>query len=102
MRHIIVKIQLLVELSDYTNIFNKKFAGKLPSNHLKDHAIKINGKDPLYKSLYSLSARKLEVFYQYLNKALEKRWIKPFTNLVKVFILFMLKKDRNLQLYINY
>ena len=91
-----VKIQLLIKLSDYINIFNKEFAGELPPNYLGDHIIKIDNKNSPYKPLYSLSARKLEVLRQYLNKTLKKGWIKPFTNLIKAPILFILKKDGSL------
>ena len=57
-----------MELNNYINIFNKKFTGELPFNHLGDYIIKINNKDLLYRFLYNLSARKLEVLRQYLNK----------------------------------
>ena len=73
MRYITTKIQLLIELNNYINIFNKEFANKLLFNYLGDHAIKINNKNPLYKPLYSFSIKKLEVLYQYLNKTLEKK-----------------------------
>ena len=85
-----------MELSDYINVFNKEFAGKLSPNYLGDHTIKINKKDPLYRPLYNFSVRKLEVFRQYINKILEKKWIKLFTSLVGVSILFIPKKDGNL------
>ena len=73
MRYITAKIQLLIELNNYINIFNEEFAGKLPFNYLGDHAIKINNKDPLYGPLYNLSTRELEVLRQYLDKILEKK-----------------------------
>ena len=95
-------IQLPIELNNYINIFNKEFAGGLLFNHPGDHTIKINSKDPLYKPLYNLSIKELEVFRQYLNKILEKRWIKLFTNLAGAPILFIPKKDENLQLYVDY
>ena len=95
-RYIITGIQLLIKLNNYINIFNKESAGKLLFNHLRDHAIKINNKDLLYRPLYNLFIRKLEVLHQYLNKILEKRWIRPFTNLIKTPILFVPKKDGNL------
>ena len=76
-----------MELNNYINIFNKEFAGELLFNYLGDHVIKINNKNPLYGPLYNLSTKKLEVLCQYINKILEKRWIKPFT-------LFMPKKDK--------
>ena len=47
-----------MELNNYINIFNKEFAGELPPNYPKDYIIKINGRDPLYKPLYNLFARK--------------------------------------------
>ena len=52
MRYITAKIQLPVELSDYTNIFNKESAGELPPNHPGDHAIETDGKDPPYGPLF--------------------------------------------------
>ena len=89
-------IQLLIELNNYINIFNKKFAGELLPNYLKDYIIKINNKNPLYRFLYNFFIKKLEVLHQYLNEILEKRWIKFFINPAKVPILFILKKDGNL------
>ena len=74
----------------------------MPFNHPGNYIIKINNKDPLYGPLYNLFVRELEVFHQYLNKILEKGWIKLFTNLIGAPILFILKKDKNLWLYINY
>ena len=102
MRYITVKIQLPIKLNNYINIFNKEFASKLLFNYPRNHAIKINGKNPLYRPLYNLFIRELEMLHQYLNKILEKKWIKPFTNPIGVPILFILKKDKNLRLYINY
>ena len=84
------------KINNYINIFNKEFVNKLLFNHLKDYIIKINNKNLLYGPLYNLSAKKLEVLRQYLNKTLEKGWIRPFINLIRVSILFILKKDGNL------
>ena len=59
-----VGIQLPIELNNYINIFNKKFTSKLPFNHLIDHAIKNNNKNPLYRLLYLFFLfKKLEVFH---------------------------------------
>ena len=78
---------MLIKLNNYINIFHKEFIGKLLLNRLKDYIIKINNKNLLYRFLYNLFIRKLEVLYQYLNKILEKGWIKPFINLTKIPIL---------------
>ena len=85
-----------MELNNYINIFNKEFIGELPFNYLGDYIIKINNKDLLYGPLYNLFIKKLEVLHQYLNKILEKEWIRPSTNLIRIFILFILKKDGSL------
>ncbi len=37
-----------------------------------------------------------------MDDLLKKQRIKPFKNLIKTFILFILKKDNNLYLYIDY
>jgi hypothetical protein len=44
----------------------------------------------------------LEVLKEYINKNLAKRFIRPLTSLVESLILFVLKKDKKLQLYIDY
>ena len=49
-RYIVAEIQLPIKLNNYINIFNKKSNNKLLFNHPKDHAIKINNKDLLYRS----------------------------------------------------
>ena len=85
-----------MELSNYINISNKEFTGKLLFNYLRDHIIKINNKNLLYRPLYNFFIKKLEVLHQYLNKILEKRWIRSFINLIRAPILFVLKKDKNL------
>ena len=85
-----------MELSNYINIFNKEFIGVLLFNHPKDYTIKIDDKDSLCGPLYNLFIRELEVLHQYLDKTLEKGWIRPFISLVRIPILFMLKKDKNL------
>ena len=42
-----------MELSNYINIFNKEFAGKLLFNYLKKHIIEINNKT-LYINLFTI------------------------------------------------
>ena len=95
-RYVIAEIQLPMELNDYIDVFSEESAGKLLLNYLGDHVIKTNDKDFLYRPLYSLFIKKLEVFYQYLDEILEKKWIKLFTNLAGAPILFILKKDGNI------
>ncbi len=57
---------------------------------------------PFYRLIYPLSSKELQMLKKYLNNLLKKRWIKPSKSLTKAFILFILKKDGNLRLYIDY
>jgi hypothetical protein len=55
-----------------------------------------------YKSIYHFSKRKLTVLKQYLTENKKKDWIRKFKSLIRAPILFILKKDRNLRLYVDY
>jgi hypothetical protein len=44
----------------------------------------------------------LKILKKYLNKNLEKKYIQYFINSAETLILFILKKDGNLRLYVNY
>jgi hypothetical protein len=44
----------------------------------------------------------LKILKKYLNKNLEREYIQYSINLIRASILFILKKDRSLRLYVNY
>jgi hypothetical protein len=44
----------------------------------------------------------LAILKEYINKNLKKEYIKEFTSSAKALVLFVLKKDRKLQLVVNY
>ena len=68
-----------------------------------NHVIELElGTTPLYKPIYKLTETEYEILKNYLNKTQEKNWIKLSKNLTETFILFILKKNNKLQLYINY
>jgi hypothetical protein len=56
----------------------------------------------LYKFIYKLSEIELKILKKYLNKNLKKEYIQHSINPAGAPILFILKKDGNLRLYINY
>jgi hypothetical protein len=90
-------------LHDYTDVFDNKAAQALPSLKSSDHAIPImEGKEPPYGPLYSLSARELEVLRQYIEEALQKGWIRHSTSPAGSPILFVPKKDGTLRLCVDY
>ena len=52
--------------------------------------------------IYILFYTQLEILRDYLDKNLKKNFIQKIKIIVEFFILFILKKDRKLRLYINY
>ena len=52
--------------------------------------------------IYALSHTELEILRKYLDKNLKKSFIWEVKTTVKIFILFVPKKDKKLRLYINY
>jgi len=92
---------LLVKLKEYKDVFLTESADKLSLHEDHDHAIEITAKS-LYESLYNLLNTELTTLKQYLNHVLAKEWIKHFVSLIDAFILFILKKNDNLYLYVNY
>jgi hypothetical protein len=55
-----------------------------------------------YKSIYKLSENELKILKKYLNKNLKREYIQYFINPTEISILFILKKDGNLRLCVNY
>ena len=52
--------------------------------------------------IYALLEKEFLVFRDYLKENLRKRIIREFKSLVDYLILFILKKDGKLRLYVNY
>ncbi len=92
---------LLIKLKEYKDIFLTESADKLSLHEDHNHAIKITAKS-LYESLYNLLNTELTTLKQYLNNVLAKEWIKHFISSINVSILFILKKNNNLHLCMNY
>ena len=55
-----------------------------------------------YKPIYLFSEKKLEVLKSYIEKNLQKRFIKLLVLLIKYPILFISKKNGGLRLYVDY
>ncbi len=92
---------LLVKLKEYEDVFLTESIDKLLLHKNHDHAIKITAKS-LYESLYNLLNTELVTLKQYLDNVLAKEWIKHFVSSTDAFILFILKKNDSLHLYVNY
>jgi hypothetical protein len=57
---------------------------------------------PLFRPLYNLLVKELVALREYLDQALKNRWIKRSVSEVGTPILFVLKKDSSLRLYVDY
>ncbi len=93
--------ELPLEYSKYRVVFSEEKARWLLEHGLTDHVIKTIAMPP-YRPIYNLSVDELAELCRYLAKHLEKGWIRPSTSPVGAPILFVPKKDSNLQLYVNY
>ena len=99
---IVKEMVLLVEYTDFVDVFSPTLVRKLPSHALHDHAIEIGNGQPPFGPIYPLSAVELDVLKKYIEDNLEKSFIVPSTSPTEALILFMKKKDGGLQLYIDY
>ena len=86
----------------YTDMFSEENADLLSAHKVSDYAIDLNEKKLLYNSLYNLFNTELEILRDYLKNVLVKNWIRHSVSSAETLILFILKKDKRLQLYIDY
>jgi hypothetical protein len=67
------------------------------------YTIDLNPREkPLFRPLYNLSVKELVALREYLNQALKNGWIKRSVSEAGTPILFVLKKDSSLRLYVDY
>jgi hypothetical protein len=95
--------QLLEAYKDYINVFSKTEARKLLNFTRVMHFINIEERKIVFFGfIYPLSVVELRVLREYLKFNLIKRWIQKSRSSVKASILFTLKKDKTLRLYVDY
>lgn len=95
--------EFLDHVKPFEDVFSKEQATKLATHMKHDHAIDLElGKDPLYQLLYWLSLKELEVLKEYIVSSLAKGWICKSKSLAGALVLFTLKKDGSLWLYVDY
>ena len=83
-------------------MFSKANANMLPAGGPYDHPIDLEGRQPPYGPIYNLSEKELKTIHEYLQDSLQRGWIRESTSPAGVPILFALKKDDELRLYIDY
>jgi hypothetical protein len=96
-------ITLPLKYKEYAKVFSKEETAKFLDSTYVEHSILIKeGVEVLYGSIYSLSANELRVLREYIKSSLAKGWIRPSKSPISALILFVLKKDRGLRLYVDY
>ena len=98
------KVTITSEYTDYTDLFSPDSAAELPKHiGINDHPINlIDDKQPPYGLIHILGPVKLEMLKTYLKTNLANDFIRPSKFPASAPILFIRKKDGNLQLYIDH
>ena len=99
-----VFIEILVEYSNYSNIFSIENAAKLPENtRINEHAIKLEeGKQPPFGSIYNLKSVKLKILKTYIKTNPVNIFIQPFKSFAGALIFFNKKPNKSFCFYMNY
>jgi hypothetical protein len=97
------EIRLPSKYKDYADVFSEEEASKFPNFTRVEYFIPIKeGVEVLYNSIYQLREHELGVLRDYLESSQEKGWIRKSESPISALILFILKKDSDLRLYIDY
>ena len=97
-------IEILVEYSNYSNIFSAEYLAEFPKNiKMNKHTIKLEeSKQPPFGPTYSLGSVELETLKTYIKTNLANSFIWPSKFPARALILFNRKPDRSFHLCIDY
>jgi hypothetical protein len=94
--------ELPEEYWEFEDVFSEEEISQLTNYFLIHYAINTDKMISPYKFIYKLSENELKILRKYLNKNLKREYIQHFINSAGTPILFILKKDESLRLYVNY
>jgi hypothetical protein len=90
------------EYWEFENVFLEKEISQLTDYSLIYYIINTGDMISPYKFIYKLSKNELKILKKYLNENLERKYIQHSINSAGTPILFILKKDGSLRLYVDY
>ncbi len=97
------KLVMFAEYHDFLNVFFKKKVDILSFHRKYDHRIELKeDKTHEYAFLYNMSNEELLLIKKYLQKHLDKKFIKSSTVSYVFFILFAKKSDEELRFCVDY
>ena len=88
--------------NDYIDVFSELKTECLLIHKKYDHVIEINDENSSHNSFYNLLKTELQFLQTYLNDILMKNWIQHFISSAETSVLFVLKKNEDLQLCVDY
>ena len=97
-------LDIFKKYKQWEYLFQKETTAKVLFKHqFWDHKIVLlSEKQSIFESIYQLSEKKLRILKDYLDKNLQKGFIRSSKLSAEYSILFALKKDRIMQLCVNY
>ena len=98
------ELQLPAEYAEYTDVFEERNSQQLPPRRPNvDHEIPLipNAK-PVYGPIYNLSETELKALKEYIDKMLERGFIRPSKSPFGSPVLFVKKPDGSLRLCVDY
>ncbi len=91
------------EYENLKEVFSKTRAQAVPEHGPQDLTIDlVEGKEPPWGPIYSLSAKELETLRDYLDQNLARGWIRPLTSSAGAPVFLVPKKDGSLRLFVDY
>ncbi len=91
------------EYRDLANVFLPSNANFPRPHRDEDHVIELEpGKTPPFGPLYNLSEYELKTLREYIDKNLANRFIRPSKSSAGAPVLFTLKPDATLRLFVDY
>jgi hypothetical protein len=94
--------KIFEKYKDFADVFDKMKANELSKHDSQDHEINTKNKMSSFESIYNLFVIELEVFRDYLDEFLIKKFIVSSFSSTKISILFAKKSENDLRLCVNY
>jgi hypothetical protein len=94
--------EIFEKYKDFADIFNKMKTNELSKHDSQNHEINTKNKISSFESIYNLFVIELEIFTNYLDEFLIKKFIVSSFSSTKVSILFVKKSKNDLKLCVNY
>ena len=101
---VVKEVKISTEYSDFSDVFLEEKALILPEAiKLNQHAIELQeGQQPPYRPIYSLGPVELETLKTYIETNLANGFIWPSKSPAGAPILFVVKPNGSLRLYVDY